>query len=424
MTAGEELAGLGRVSIRRIADDHPRPKSSSEYDDWGEFAPEAREMSIDRWLIEVTSGDTVMPVGDLSAHAVWHGPTPGSRACNIGISLSEDWRGRGIGAVAQRLLAEELHADGVIRVEASTDVINVAEQRALARAGFQLDGVLRGAQQRRDGQHDLQVWSHVASSTRSGQSEMPVGLAAAASPLDEVDLAAAYPWPLGGPWLRGMMVLTLDGAVAGADGRSGSISSPSDRRVLAEARRLSDAVLIGAGTLRAERYTPMKARDDARGERTELGLSDAPVLAIVSGSLDLPWTDPVFAQSDQRPIVLTTADEGHPGLAAARAAADVVVLPGRQAAAVEAVDALHARGLTRIVCEGGVRLLAGVAAAGLIDEVDLSLSPLLAAGGQVHVGPPQASPTRYELVQVLHDDGFLFTRYVALRPHGSRTQPE
>jgi RimJ/RimL family protein N-acetyltransferase len=67
----------------------------------------------------------------------------------------------GIGAVAQRLLAEELHLRGVVRVEASTDVENTPEQRSLARAGFEHEGTLRRAQARKDGRHDLQVWSHL-----------------------------------------------------------------------------------------------------------------------------------------------------------------------------------------------------------------------------------------------------------------------
>ena len=68
---------------------------------------------------------------------------------------------QGIGAVAQRLLAEQLHDEGVVRVEASTDVENIAEQRSLAKAGFRLEGVIRGAQMRADGRHDIQGWSHL-----------------------------------------------------------------------------------------------------------------------------------------------------------------------------------------------------------------------------------------------------------------------
>lgn len=126
------------------------------------MAPEAKDLAISRWLIELVEPDAdPVPVGDLSAHAVWYGPTPGSRAMNIGISVVEEYRGQGIGSRAQRLLAEELHRQGVVRVEASTDVDNLPEQRALERAGFEYEGTARQAQQRADGLHDLQVWSHV-----------------------------------------------------------------------------------------------------------------------------------------------------------------------------------------------------------------------------------------------------------------------
>jgi len=156
------IDGVGTVSIRAVERDHPRPPSASSWDDWGDMDPAAKDLDIQRWLIELTDGNGhADTVGDLSAHVVWYGPTPGSRALNIGISLIEEHRGHGIGAVAQWLLAEELHRRGTVRVEASTDVENVAEQRALAKAGFVLEGTLALAQSRRDGLHDLQVWAHV-----------------------------------------------------------------------------------------------------------------------------------------------------------------------------------------------------------------------------------------------------------------------
>jgi RimJ/RimL family protein N-acetyltransferase len=158
-----DIAGLGRASIRRVVADEPRPASPSEWEDWGEMATEPTGAQSEHWLVELTTLDgSVVPVGELSAHPVWYGPSTGSRALNIGISLVPEFRGRGIGSAAQRLLAEELHALGIRRVEASTDVANLAEQRALARAGFTYEGTLRQAQQRRDGVHDLQSWSHLA----------------------------------------------------------------------------------------------------------------------------------------------------------------------------------------------------------------------------------------------------------------------
>jgi RimJ/RimL family protein N-acetyltransferase len=153
---------VGKVSIRAIDEDYVRPESSSIYEDWGEMAPDIKDMKMSRWLIELTRTDgTVLSVGDLSAHAVWYGPTIGSKSMNIGISIVNDFRGKGIGSVAQRLLAQELHRQGIVRVEAGTDVINIPEQKSLLKAGFVLEGVLRQAQGRADGLHDLQVWSHL-----------------------------------------------------------------------------------------------------------------------------------------------------------------------------------------------------------------------------------------------------------------------
>lgn len=154
---------MAEIRIVEIDENTPRPRATSRspYEDWGDFDPRAKDLEFLRWLILLLEADTEVAVGDRSAHPVYYGPTAGSRAMNIGISLLDEYRGRGIGASAQRLLAEELHSRGVLRVEAQTDVTNIAEQRALAKAGFELEGVLRSAQGRADGVHDLQVWSHI-----------------------------------------------------------------------------------------------------------------------------------------------------------------------------------------------------------------------------------------------------------------------
>ena len=162
MIDANSLEGIGVISIRAIDGEYPRPKSISIYEEWGEMAPDVRDMAITRWLIELTQpNNEVVAVGDLSAHAVWYGPTSGSIALNIGISIVYEFRGKGIGAIAQRLLADELHNQGIVRVEAQTDVENIAEQKSLEKAGFTYEGTLRRAQGRADGLHDIQVWSHI-----------------------------------------------------------------------------------------------------------------------------------------------------------------------------------------------------------------------------------------------------------------------
>lgn len=120
-------------------------------------------MSIDWVVIELLDGEGVpTAVGDMSWHPAPYGPNEESRALNIGIGLLTAYRGRGFGSVAQRKLAEHLFATtSVHRVEASTDVENVAEQRALERAGFMREGVVRGAQYRAGKYHDLVVYSRL-----------------------------------------------------------------------------------------------------------------------------------------------------------------------------------------------------------------------------------------------------------------------
>jgi RimJ/RimL family protein N-acetyltransferase len=150
-----------RVRLRRLADGEARPDAGSRWDDWGTFdLPPGADHEHGRAMVEVRLAEgTWQPVGDLSWHGELYGPNLASRAVSIGIALHAGARGRGIGPVAQALLAAALHRAGVHRVEASTDVENLAEQRALERAGFRREGVLRGAQVRADGRHDLVLYS-------------------------------------------------------------------------------------------------------------------------------------------------------------------------------------------------------------------------------------------------------------------------
>jgi len=155
------------VVLREPRDGDVKPDEGNEFADWGPTMVKPA-FAIHRFMICV-SGDTDI-VGSLSWHEVWYGPTTGSKAWNIGIALGVDARGRGIGSIAQRLLAEYLFAStDAMRVEASTDIANVSEQRALERAGFTREGVLRQAQQRADGHHDLFSYSIVRSDVEGRQ---------------------------------------------------------------------------------------------------------------------------------------------------------------------------------------------------------------------------------------------------------------
>jgi riboflavin biosynthesis pyrimidine reductase len=225
-----------------------------------------------------------------------------------------------------------------------------------------------------------------------------------------VDIAGAYVWP-DGRWTRAMMLTTLNGAIAGTDGRSGSISSDTDRLIFDETRRLADAVLVGAGTIRAERYNPMRAKPEHQDARAADGLQPAPVVVIVSHSLDLPWQDGLFHESAQRPIVLTDVhDPSSAALLTARENAEVIEVADLDAAAM--IGALHARGLHRIVCEGGPALLTNLVAADLIDEYDVTVAPILSGQGYGIIDGPLAATRRLRLAQATAADGFIFAKYL------------
>jgi RimJ/RimL family protein N-acetyltransferase len=146
------------VTLRPAADGERAPAAPSEWDDWGPMPDPPHAMDIGRLLVEADGA----VVGDVSWHPMYYGPTDGSLALEVGIALVESARGRGIGSVAQRLLADHLFATtDVERVQASTDVANLAERRSLEKAGFVLEGVLRQAQARADGRHDLALYSRL-----------------------------------------------------------------------------------------------------------------------------------------------------------------------------------------------------------------------------------------------------------------------
>lgn len=209
---------------------------------------------------------------------------------------------------------------------------------------------------------------------------------------------ADYPWP-DGPWVRALFVTALDGAYAGADGRSGSISGPADRRVLAAVRRWSDAVVVGAATMRVERYTPMRVGDDVASERVARGLAPAPRLVIISGSLDLPWSDPVYSESTLPPLIVTGQRSAADVLGRVPQTCELLIAPGDRVEPTWLRASLIDLGLSRIVCEGGRTLLDEFARAGIVDEWALTVSGIGVGG-------------RFAPVSARCEDEFVFTRFI------------
>ena len=214
--------------------------------------------------------------------------------------------------------------------------------------------------------------------------------------------------------MRTMMVMTLDGATVGSDGLSGSISGAADKRVFMEARRLADVVLVGAGTIRAERYRPMVAKPEWQEARAETGQAAAPQIVVVSGRLDLPWDEPMFAESALPVLVATSTTVDAAQLEIARAHAEVVQLGDGSVDLSALVAWLHERGLKRIVCEGGEALLDALIQLDLVDEMDLTISPVLAGAGYLpdSARATQAPFPRFTLAHQFVDEGFVFCRFI------------
>jgi riboflavin biosynthesis pyrimidine reductase len=218
------------------------------------------------------------------------------------------------------------------------------------------------------------------------------------TPVDPVDPMAVYadlPVAAGRPGVRLNMIASLDGATAVA-GVAGGLGGKADQALFALLRSLADVVLVAAGTVRAERYGP----------------STVPV-AVVTRSCRLDWDSRFFTAPVARPLVITVATA--PAAARARAAevADVVVAGEHDVDLVEAVEALGARGFRAVLSEGGPILNAQLAAAGLLDELCLTLSPLLVGGDakRLLAGPLLPGPPALRLVSACEEDGFLFLRY-------------
>jgi len=236
------------------------------------------------------------------------------------------------------------------------------------------------------------------------------------------DLVALYAYPSPVPargWVRANMVATVDGAAAGTDGLSGSIGSPGDRTVFSALRGLADVVLVGAGTVTAEGYADLRHKPRFAAVRAALGQAPVPALAVVTASGRVPerlLSGPGhLADSGRwRLLVLTvdTADPDRLALLRSRLGAEAVVVLGSDRVRPDAaVSALVERGLPRVQCEGGPTLLAEVAAAGRLDELCLTTSPLLVGGRGGRILAGGALEAGLHLAHLLEQDGTLLARW-------------
>ncbi|MEO7555856.1 MAG: dihydrofolate reductase family protein [Acidimicrobiales bacterium] len=236
------------------------------------------------------------------------------------------------------------------------------------------------------------------------------------------DVAALYaadprpPHPDGRPWVLLNMVASVDGATS-VDGVSGSLGGDADRAVFAAIRAVADVILVGAGTVRAEGYGAPRPSAAARAAREARGRPPAPRLAIVTSSVDLDPRAPLFADAEpaNHPFVVTALGALPERLAAIAAVTDEVIVAGDgRVDSAMALQELGHRGAQVVLCEGGPSLNGQLIAAGVVDEVCLTVAPVLASGDSARIarGPAPVSPLGLRLDRALEADGTLWIRYV------------
>jgi len=214
--------------------------------------------------------------------------------------------------------------------------------------------------------------------------------------------------PTGRPYLGVNMVSSLDGK-ATLDWRTKGLSTDVDRRLFHHLRTQADAVMVGAGTVREERYGRMTKNDELRQKRANEGLVPDALAVVVSGRLDLPPDLPLLNEPEQRVVIATGSEEELPGVTGAveyaRTGDDLPRL----------LAYLHEEhGVRSILCEGGPTLNSFLFAADLVDELFLTMNPKIVSGAStitIVAGRELVQPSEPSLISVAEHDGELYTRW-------------
>ncbi|MDQ2756559.1 MAG: dihydrofolate reductase family protein [Actinomycetota bacterium] len=232
------------------------------------------------------------------------------------------------------------------------------------------------------------------------------------SDLDQAALLRLYAAPgIAGGWLRANFAMSLDGAVTGADGRSGTVNTDADHVVFRLLRALSDAVVVGAGTVRGEGYTPLSVDDGLTAARAASGAAPDLPLVVVTGRGTVPVT---LRDAAPGRVLLATTSRAD-GLAESRELLgdDHVLVCGRtDVDPARLVAQLHERGMTRLLTEGGPSLLTALLRAGVVDELCVSVTPLVVGGGGPRLTSGGTLTGDFTPRLLVEQDGTLMGRWV------------
>lgn len=235
-------------------------------------------------------------------------------------------------------------------------------------------------------------------------------LPAPPSPVDPYDFARP-PVADGLPWLRVNFVVSADGAVTDEQGRSGGLGGAGDRELFRALRAHADAILVGAGTARAEGYGPHRMDRELAARRAADGREGPAVIVVVTRSLDLDLDAPLFTAARTPTVVLTCAAAPQERRERAAGVARLLLAGQDTVDLAEGLRLLRAEvGATSVVCEGGPELAQDLLDAGLVDELCLTVAPVLVGKG-VRLVARLGRRVELDLERIATRDGDLYLGY-------------
>ncbi len=214
------------------------------------------------------------------------------------------------------------------------------------------------------------------------------------------------------PYVIVGMIESIDGQTA-ASGRSRALGGPADKTVFDALRGIADAIVVGAGTVKAENYGQAVLGRDVVERRLAAGRAPAPTICVVTGRLSLDFDARLFTERGPRPVVITSRSAAPKRLLEAHRCARVIESGEPRVDLRGALRVMRGDGTELIVCEGGPSLNAAMLEAGLVDEIAVTIAPRVVGGDSNHLfGRAEiAQLVEFELNHVLESDGFLLLRY-------------
>jgi riboflavin biosynthesis pyrimidine reductase len=230
--------------------------------------------------------------------------------------------------------------------------------------------------------------------------------------IDPAEVYADIPVVDGRPSVRLNMIVSVDGGTSW-NGVSGALGGPADKALFSVLRSLTDVVLVASGTMRAENYGPATLPPDIQERRRSRGQESLPPIAVVSSSCRFDWDTPFFTAATSRPYIITVSSADASARKQATDVAEVIIAGEQTVDLTVAVEELGARGATNILAEGGPTLNGELAQARLLDELCVTLAPLLASGDAKRfiAGSTLAELAHLELRSICEEDEYLFLRY-------------